>query len=157
MPTGGSAWGARSELSTGVSGRDTSFVTTDVFIARVRDLALIGRIIDTALVQGATRISNVQFTATNIKDARAAALREATHQARVNAEIMADASGGKLSRLLEITTESPDYYGSRSFSLDESVPVLEGSISGSAPTTIVVPQLRITVTVYGRWAFEPKS
>jgi uncharacterized protein YggE len=133
---------------------DTSFVTTDVFTARVRNLALLGRVIDTALVQGASNIGDVQFTATETEYAHAAALRQATHQARENAEIMAEASGGKLDRLLEMTTDQPSWYGNREFSLQEVV--ASGTAGSSANTTIVVPQLRLTVSVHARWSFQPK-
>lgn len=153
MPTGGrwGYWGARSQRVIDVTGRDTAYVSTDVFTARVRNLDLLGRVIDTALVQGATTISNIAFTATETHDAHIAALRQATQQARANAEIMAQAAGGRLGALLEITTDPPSY-GPRPFQLEEIV--ASGASESSSSTTVVAPQLRVTVSVYGRWTFE---
>lgn len=152
MPTGGrwGWWGARSQMLVDPSGRDTTFTTSDVLTVRIRDLALIGRAIDTALVQGAQTISNIQFAATDTRAARLEALREATRQARASAEAIAEASGGHLGRVIELTTERRGYEGYSGFRLEEIV-----TSASSGATTVVTPQLHLSVTVYGRWILEP--
>ena len=132
--------------------RDTSFVATNTMVARMRDLSIIGAAIDTALAEGATRISGLNFASTESADAAERVLMDATRLAHRRAQLMAEASGGRLGDLVEITTEPPGYTSSM-FSLDQIV--VTGT--GGARTTIDAPSIEIRVTVYGTWRYEPSS
>jgi uncharacterized protein len=155
LPTGGQWgwWGSRARLEPGPYGRDTSYVVTDVFTARIRDLTLIGRAIDTALVEGASSVSNVQFGATDTDREYVRGLGDATRRARENAAAMAEAEGGALGRAIELNTQAmrDDYYSP--FDLRSSQVTSAASWESSS---IVVPELKVTVTVYGRWELLPK-
>jgi len=142
-------WGNRSSIRTDYAGRDTTYVTTEALTARIRDLTLIGPAIDTALSEGAQEISNVQFTATETGAAYVQALKDATRLVRQRAEAMAQAAGGTLGRTIELTTEPRRYYEESTFMLRG------GSIDGGSATSVVAPQITVTVTVYGRWEFRP--
>lgn len=82
-----------SRTITGYSASNTVEVTS-------RDLGGIGKLLDAAAQAGANNIQGVQFTLQNEAPQRAEALREATLQARANAESMATALGMKLGPVL---------------------------------------------------------
>ncbi len=137
-------------MRTDYTGRDTTYVTTEVMTARIRDLTLTGPVIDTALSEGAQEISNVQFTTTDTRVAYLQALKEATRLVRQRAEAMAQAAAGTLGRTIELTTEPRHYYEESSFTLGNFV-----SLDGGSATSVVTPQVTVGVTVYGRWEFRP--
>lgn len=153
LPTGGrwGSWGNRSDMRLEFFGRDTFYTTNDVFTARIHNLDLVGRVIDTALAEGAQRISNVEFGRTNPKPFSVQALREATQMARSNAETMAEAAGGSLGRMIELTTES-----AAAFAPVSSFGASAMGAARAVQTTIVAPQLSATATVRGRWEFKPR-
>jgi uncharacterized protein YggE len=112
---------------------------------RVRDLSKVGAVIDAALGLRITQISGIRFSAEKTAAAREAALREASLAARKQAETIATASGGKLGRILSLSTE-PGY--------DERFKGAEVMLHGSqtsSRTQIVEPQIPVSVTVQGRW------
>lgn len=130
-------------------GRDTSFVASNAAVVHIGDLDLISRVIDTALVEGATQVGNLQFRARGSERARLDALADATRLAREQAEAMARAAGGRVGRLVQLSTEAPtrSYY-----QLDEMVSSASGPGTG---TPIQAPTLRVVVTVHGVWAYIP--
>ena len=130
---------------------DTGFVASNTVLVRLRRLALIGRVIDTALTAGATRIAGVQYTADDTRDARRRALEEAVLQARSNAETVARASGGRLGPLITLTTErtSVDSY------LIPRDEVTTGASSAEFATTITPGPLQVSAWVEARWVFVP--
>lgn len=149
MPTsGGNRWwgGSRSQMEFRREMRDTVYVTNDAFSVRIRNFALIGRVIDTALAQGAQTISNVEFQATNDAPSRLRAIREATVQAKANANAIAEASGLRMGRVIEISTEVQPYMvprQERSFDM--------AMAKADVGTQVVAPELKITMTVHGKW------
>jgi uncharacterized protein YggE len=140
-------WGGnRSQMEFRNNMRDTIYVTNDAFSVRVRDFKLLGRVIDTALAEGAQTISNVSFQATNDSPARIRAIKEATAQARANAGAIAEASGLRMGRVLEISTDASPYMMAQ----DEMSQVGFAQAKAIA-TQVVAPELKVTVTVSGRW------
>jgi uncharacterized protein YggE len=147
-----SSWDQRTQIETHTSPPDyrrvdTTYVFRDVIVARMRDMRRIGVALDTALAAGAQSLSSLEFGARRPDDAGAATLREATERARERAQVMAKAAGGKLGRLIELSTD-PD----RS---DGSPVVPRGSIQSAGPgTTIVAPATaELRVSVSARWEF----
>jgi uncharacterized protein YggE len=138
--------GNRSDMQVHNDRRDTTYVTNDAFTVRVRDFKLLGRVIDTALAQGAQTISNVSFQATDDSPARIRAIKEATAQARANAGAIAEASGLRLGRILDISTDASPYFAR----MDEmsQVGLAQAKAIG---TQVVAPELKVTVSVNGRW------
>jgi uncharacterized protein YggE len=149
MPTsGGNRWwgGSRSQMEFRREMRDTVYVTNDAFSVRIRNFALIGRVIDTALAQGAQTISNVEFQATDESGARLKAIKEATIQAKANANAIAEASGLRMGRIVEISTEVQPYMvprQERSFDM--------AMAKADVGTQVVAPGLKLTMTVHGKW------
>lgn len=71
----------------------------------VRELERPASIIDTSLAAGATAVSGLRSRSDREEEARVEALRQAVAQARVDAEVLAEAAGGRLGRPLELSTE----------------------------------------------------
>ena len=152
IPTSGrwGQWGNRSEMQVRNDMRDTSYVTNDAFVVRLRDLSLVGRVIDTALTGGAQTISNVQFLATDTETATLEAIRLATRQARSRAQAAAEASGLRIGRTMDIGIDGTPT------SLASNMQLSEGRMSrADAGTTVVAPELQVSVSVSGRWEMLP--
>ena len=154
LPTTGSNnwwwgnWGNRSSIQIRNDMKDTSYVTNDAFLVRVHDLRLVGRVIDTALTEGAQTISNVEFQATNTRDARLEAIKQATTEARTQAEAVAEASGLTLGRVLNISVTAPPMVLSMAKSMNEGMAYAR---MADAATTVVAPELKVQVSVNGNW------
>jgi uncharacterized protein YggE len=127
-----------------MSQQDTAYRAHEVVEVRVRNLAKVGPVIDVALGLRITQISGIRFSASNTEAAREEALREAAANARRQAVTIAEASGGKLGRILSLSTEpnSSDFGGN-------DIVVRAGS--NSPRTQIVEPQIPMAVSVHGRW------
>lgn len=135
--------------------QDTLYRAHEAITARIRDVRKVGAVIDTALALGITQIGNIEFSLTRSDSLRDLVLRDATLRATRQATILAEASGGRLGRLIRITTQAPGGY-----SYDYSPLVARDAgltIQGSQAATgsaIVEPAVPLTVTVYGRWELE---
>jgi len=77
---------------------------TAVNMARVTldDLTKVGAVIDAATKAGANQIQGIQFTLRDEDAARAQALKEAAHRARAKAEVLAEALGLRIVRVLSV-------------------------------------------------------
>lgn len=147
-------WGYRSRIERR-HGRDTTYTSRAGMTLEVRDLSRVGPAIDTALAEGAQTVSDVQFDATETADAHRRALARASRLARSKAETMAQAAGGRLGRLIELSTEKPLGYERSSSPAFRLMPLQAGA--GDAGTTIVAPEIDVGVTVYGTWFFVPEG
>lgn len=145
--------GYSSMMQVGDHGRDTVYVASNTVLLRLSQLGLVSRAIDTVLAEGATQVANLQFWARGVEQARLDALTEGTRRARQQAEAMAKAAGGRVGRLLELSTDAPSRYDARPFGLEELI------VTGvmDTPTPIQAPTVRVSVTVYARWEFIPAS
>lgn len=84
------------------------YVANNTVEVTTRDLASVGKLIDVASKNGANTIHSIDFTVRDDRASRAQALREATQNARADAEAMVSGVGAKLGRLLSIeSSESP--------------------------------------------------
>ncbi|MDA1082226.1 MAG: SIMPL domain-containing protein [Gemmatimonadetes bacterium] len=140
-------YGNRSGIQVRNEMRDTTYVTNDAFTVRIRDLTLVGRVIDTALTQGAQTISNVEFQATNTERAELEAIKRATLEARSRAAAVAEASGLMLGRALNISVNSQPRQLSMARSMNEGLAFTRADAS----TTVVAPELKVSVNVSGQW------
>jgi uncharacterized protein YggE len=80
-----------------------AYVVTNTIVAQVRQLTLVGSVLDAALAKGANVINSLTFEASNTDQARLSAIAIAVQRARSEAEAGAKAAGGSLGELLEIT------------------------------------------------------
>jgi uncharacterized protein YggE len=125
---------------------DTLYRARETIDVHAGDPTLVGAVIDSALARRITEISNIRFEASDVHDARLAALQEAASRAREQAEAIATANGGRLGKVISLSTSGDEdrYAGIR----------VEGTFStASGATQVTAPLVPVTVTVYGRWEF----
>lgn len=118
----------------------------------VRDIALVGKVIDAALGAGATNIGGVNLFASSTDAARKDALQKAVAKAKTEAEAVAVAAGGSLGALLELTIDpvgNPQPMGRG---------MVMAAMAGAAPspTPIETGEIVVTASVRVRWQFIPK-
>ena len=115
--------------------------------ARARKIDLVGPTIDAALAKGATNVAGLRFESSQADSLRRQALRVAVQNARADAMAIADAAGGALGDLVEITNES----GAQP--LMEQPMMMARVAQADASTPIAPGQQKIAVTVNARWRF----
>ncbi len=130
----------------------TGYDATNTVRVEVRNLELVGKVIDAALGAGANNISGISFFASQLEAAKREALGNATTNARLSADVIAKAAGGTLGPLLSISSQMPDMprpmdapmvMSMRAKAADEATPI-------AAPT-----EQTVTAIVVGRWQFIP--
>ena len=112
---------------------------------RVTDMEKVGEVIDTAFHAGANTLDGISFSASDIKDASADALREAVSDAKVKAEVLAEASGLEISGIESITENNTYSYDGglrNNFSVKNEV----GSDTAT-PTYVQAAKLTVSATV----------
>lgn len=127
---------------------DTTYVFRDMLVVRIRDLKRVGPVLDGALAAGAQKLVSLQFSSSRVQQAGQDALAEATRQARRNAELMAEAGGGRVGRPLVLTTQN----SSSGESFYELRPTNSSCTnSNHCGLKASPPDGEIRVSVYGRW------
>jgi len=128
------------------------YVVTNSVRAESKRVDQAGPIIDAALGAGANLINGLSFYASSIEEARRKAIGAAVASARADAEAMAQAAGGSLGALLELSTQGPTIPPRPMFDL-----AARAKVAMAEPTPINPGQQTVTVFVTARWAFVPKS
>lgn len=143
---------ARYSLGLHFTGRmeaDTQYVASNLVTVTTRQLDQVGRIIDTGLGAGANNINQLQYDLTDRSAAQAQALGDAVANARRQAEVMAEAAGGRLGELIELGTQPGEY---RPFFAGDMMMRAQAS---AAPTPVSPGAVTVMATVNGRWRFVP--
>lgn len=120
----------------------------------VRQIALIGTIIDAGLSRGATNVGGLRFFASSTESATREAMRRAVQRARADADVIADAAGGRIAGLIEIIA-NPGSVGPVQREMVMAVAMRTGS-SADMPTPIESGVLKVIVTVEARFSFAPR-
>jgi hypothetical protein len=132
----------------GPSGRDTNYVATNSVQVDTRKLNLVSRIIDASLQAGANNISMVQYTLSDTRDPMRRALANAVEDARLQAEALAAAAGGRLGPLLEMNAQS-----------QRVIPYMEAQgvmmARAAVETPISARDVTVRASVAVRWRFLP--
>jgi uncharacterized protein len=124
-------------------------------VVRIRNLKRVGAVLDGALAAGAQKLTSLQFSSSRIYQAGQEAIAEASRQARQNAELMAEAAGGKVGRPLELTTDRGPA-GNAFYDLRAP----NDNPGGSNPRqglSVRPPYAELRVSVYGRWELLPAT
>jgi len=122
--------------------RITGFIATTTLDVRVRDLPLLGVVLDAAVQDGANRLGGVRFDLQDREPAMDEARRRAVAAARARAALFADAADVELGEVLSISEvigrNGPRPMMEASFAMDRSaVPVAEGEVNLTAQVTMV--------------------
>lgn len=127
-----------------------AYVVSNVVRVEVRNTQQVGPVIDAALSKGANQINSLEFYSSNTDAGRHRALAEAIGRARSDAEAMAQAAGGRLGALLELSTMD---MGPRPVYRSEVMMAKSGA--AAAPTPIEAGELTLRLGVTARWQFVP--
>jgi len=123
--------------------RIVGYTVVNSVVATSDRLEMAGELIETGVDAGANRVSGLSFGLQNPRDHRADAIRDATANARSDAEALAEAAGVKLVRILAITLDPQQDFSPR-FSMQMAEardagapPISPGEVSLSARVRIV--------------------
>jgi uncharacterized protein YggE len=130
----------------------TGYVVTNSVRAESKRIDQAGVIIDAALGAGANLINSLSFFATSIDEPRRQAISLAVASARADAEAMAQAAGGRLGALLELSTQGPTVPPRPMFDV-----AARGKMAMAEATPINPGQQTVNVFVTARWSFVPKD
>ena len=136
-------------LEFGRTPADTHYVASNLVTVTTRQLDQVGRIIDVGLGAGANNINSLQYDLTDRTKAQADALGDAVANARRQAEVMAEAAGGRLGDLIELGTQPGEY---RPFYAADMAMRVQ---AGAAPTPVSPGAVMVSASVNGRWRFVP--
>ncbi len=121
----------------------TGYTATTAVELRLEDLTALGTVIDKALEAGANDVSSIRFDVKDRRAARDQAIKTAFETARRDADVLAQASGSSLGRLVQLSIGGPQ------LGVAEAIAV---SAKAAGPrTTITAPEVVVTVTLSGRW------
>ncbi|MCC7001395.1 MAG: SIMPL domain-containing protein [Gemmatimonadaceae bacterium] len=120
----------------------------------VRQIALIGTVIDAGLSRGATNVGGLRFFASSTESATREAMRKAVQRTRADADAIAEAAGGRIAGVLEIIANP----GSSGALMPEMLTAVQMRMAdrADAPTPIESGMLKVTVSVEARFLFSPK-
>ena len=116
------------------------------------NLELIGPVLDAGVKAGANQIEGVSFLLKNDQAARAAALTKAVEDARLKANVMAEASGVQISSIQEITENGVSIMPPpMPYAAHARMAAME-----SAPTQVEPGQVQIEANVTVRYVIAPR-
>ncbi|HMC55312.1 MAG TPA: SIMPL domain-containing protein [Gemmatimonadaceae bacterium] len=128
------------------------YVVTNSVRAESKRIEQAGAIIDAALGAGANLINSLSFYASSIDEPRRQAIALAVSSAHADAEAMAQAAGGRLGALLELSTQGPTAPPRPMFDM-----AARGKTTMAEQTPINPGQQTVNVFVTARWTFVPRE
>ncbi|MDX6694937.1 MAG: uncharacterized protein QOF02_2540 [Blastocatellia bacterium] len=130
----------------------TGYEARNQVTVTMSDLKRVGAVIDTATQAGANNVDNLSFTLKQDRPARNQALTEATREAISKAQVIAQALGGRVERIVEVqeasATVRPIYQAERAYdSLTAKsatqTPIEVGALDIRAQVQVVVEVLTV--------------
>jgi uncharacterized protein len=122
----------------------TGYVATNTVRVEVKKVEQVGTLIDAAIAKGANDISSLDFHSSAPDSLRRVALADAYRQAVADATVLAQAAGGSLGELIELTTGS---------SGEGPAPRVMGELKLVTATPISAGEQGINAVVMARWRF----
>jgi uncharacterized protein len=127
--------------------RITGYNVQNTVVVDVWQVGQVGAVLDAALAKGANLVSSLQFYSSQEEAGRRRALTAAVARARADAEAMAQAAGGRLGDLLDLTS---------GIFMAPPQPMMEVAMrarAASAPTPINEGTQTLSAQVSARWRF----
>lgn len=123
----------------------TGYLATNTVQVEVRKIEQVGTLIDAAIAKGANDISSLDFHSSAPDSLRRMALADAYRKALADATVLAEAAGGRLGELVEMTSGgsagSPTPY------------IAIRGLKAAASTPVEVGETGMTAVVMARWRF----
>lgn len=123
--------------------------------AEIRQIAVVGAIIDAGLAKGATNVGSLRFFASNTEAEEREVLRKAMLRARADADAIAEAAGGRITGIALVTvlpSATP-----RSAEGDMSRIALRSAQAADVETPIESGSLKLVVTIEAKFFFSPRT
>ncbi len=119
------------------SPRIAGYRAVNVVTVQLGDLSMIGAVVDAGISAGANQLEGVSFGLRDDANARRQALTQAVHEARAEAEAIANALGMRVDGVATVTTEGystvpPRPYPLAKFAAEAATPVQPGQLEVSA-------------------------
>lgn len=124
--------------------RITGYVATNTVRVEVKKIDQVGALIDVAIAKGANEVNSLDFHSSAPDSLRRVALADAYKQALADATVLAQAAGGQLGALVELTTASSGG--------GEPQPMYRLSAVKVASTPISVGEATLNASVVSRWS-----
>lgn len=119
--------------------RITGYVAANIVTVRIRALDRLGVVLDTVVADGANTLNGLTFGLADPEPALNDARREAVLAARAKAELLAEAAGVTLGRIVSISEAALPSFPQPMFRTNDaamSVPVAGGELGMSASVTV---------------------
>lgn len=118
----------------------SGYTASNILSVRVRDLAILGAILDAAITDGANSLNGISFGQSDPRPLQDAARQAAVADAIARAQLLTSSAGVKLGRVISISENGG--YGApmpmmKSMDLADSVPVAAGEIGITASVNMV--------------------
>ncbi|MDF3855098.1 SIMPL domain-containing protein [Paracoccus sp. P2] len=126
----------------------TGYGAQNSVTVRVRDIAGLGAVLDKLVASGANEISGIAFSREDMTEAEDQARTEAVAEARRRAEVMAEAAGMRLGRLISLS-EAPTGGGPR------PMMAMRAQAAEAADTPIEAGELAVRADVTAVFAMRP--
>ena len=122
----------------------TAYNVNSSLAIRITDMEKAGEIIDLAFASGANTLDGITFSASDTSEAEEKALRAATEDARIKADILADAAGLEIAGI-----DSINEGGTYSFDngLRNNFALTEEAAAGDAGTYIQAAKLTVSANI----------
>ena len=121
----------------------TGYTVTNAVVVKVRSLDNVGKVIDTALANGANRVDSLEFSASDPSAAKNAALADAARDARSKADAVARTLGVRIVRVLNIYADAQSHTPRNYMPMmmakeayDAATPISAGELSFEASVNI---------------------
>ena len=122
----------------------TGYVATNTVRVEVKKVDQVGTLIDAAIAKGANDISSLDFHSSAPDSLRRVALADAYKQAAADATVLAQAAGGSLGELIELSTGN---------SAEGPIPRVMSFAKAPSTTPISVGEQGANAVVMARWRF----
>ena len=128
--------------SYGLSGdpKVSGFEASTMLTVRIVDMAIVGKVLDAAVQDGANRLDGIQFGLIEPEPHMDTARIEAVQTGRARAELLADAAGVTLGPLVSMTEQggaAPVMMRMEDMAMSMSVPLAEGDVNVTASVHMV--------------------
>ncbi|MCU0899122.1 MAG: SIMPL domain-containing protein [Cypionkella sp.] len=125
----------------GTKQRIDGYTASNQLTVRIRDLAVLGSVLDAAIQDGANTLNGLSFGLSEPRPAMDAARKAAVEDARARATLLVEAAGASLGKIVSMTEagsySQPAPMFRQSADAAAAVPVAAGEVATTASVTVV--------------------
>lgn len=134
-------------------GDDTCYAAQNNISVTLHDIESAGKTIDAVFEAGANSFSDIRFSASDTEAAKKRALELSVESARKKAEVLAAASGMRITGIRSVTEQGADAYGN--YYERNSLDVAMEKAAEAATTPVFSEQIQVSATVTVEYSMAP--